>query len=125
MKSGNACCHSLHNILSSSFLSKNIKIKTYKTISLPVVLSGCKTWSLTLREEHRLKVSENRVLWKVFGSKKDKVTGAWRKLHNDELHDLYSSPMRACSGELVKVLCYKSEGHRYDFELCHSSFSWT
>jgi hypothetical protein len=64
----------------------------YKTIILPVVLYGCETWSLTLREEHRLRVFENRVLRRIFGPNRDKVTGEWRKLHNKELHDLYSSP---------------------------------
>jgi hypothetical protein len=59
---------------------------------LPVVLSGCETWSLKLREEHRLGVFENRVLRRIFGRKRDEVTGEWRKLHNEELHDLYSSP---------------------------------
>jgi hypothetical protein len=58
---------------------------------LPVVLYGCKTWSLTLREEHRLRVFEKRVL-RIFGPKRDEVAGEWRKLHNKELHDLYSSP---------------------------------
>jgi hypothetical protein len=64
----------------------------YKTIILPVVLYGCETWSLTLREEHRLRVFENRVLRRIFGPKKDEVKGEWRKLHNEELHDLYSLP---------------------------------
>jgi hypothetical protein len=63
-----------------------------KTIILPVVLYGCETWSLTLREEHRLRVFENRVLRRIFGQKRDEVRGEWRKLHNRELHDLYSSP---------------------------------
>jgi hypothetical protein len=73
-------------------LSKNLKIKIYKTIILPVVLYGCETWSLTLREEHKLTVFENRVLRRIFGPKRDEVTGEWRKLHNEELQDLYSSP---------------------------------
>jgi hypothetical protein len=64
----------------------------YKTIILPVVLYGCETWSLTLREEHRLRVFENRVLRRIFGPKRDEVTGEWRKLHNEELLDLYSLP---------------------------------
>jgi hypothetical protein len=59
---------------------------------MPVVLYGCETWSLTLREEHRLRVFENRVLRRIFGPKTDEVTGWWRKLHNEELHNLYSSP---------------------------------
>jgi hypothetical protein len=74
-------------ILSSSLLPKNIKIKIYRTIILPVVLYGCETWSLTLKEESRL-----RVLRRMFGSKWDEVTGEWRKLHNEELNDLYCSP---------------------------------
>jgi hypothetical protein len=57
-----------------------------------VVLYGCETWSLTLREEHRLRVFENRVLRRIFGPKRDEVTGGWRKLHTEELHNLYSSP---------------------------------
>ncbi|KAJ4448866.1 hypothetical protein ANN_00257, partial [Periplaneta americana] len=79
-------------LLSSSLLSKNLKVRIYKTVILPVVLYGCKTWTLTLREEHRLKVFENKVLRKIFGAKRDEVTGEWRKLHNTELHALYSSP---------------------------------
>jgi len=73
-------------------LSKNLKIKIYRTIILPVVLYGCETLSFTLREEHRLRVSENRVLRILFGSRRDEVTGEWGKLHNEELNDLYSSP---------------------------------
>jgi hypothetical protein len=78
--------------LSSRLLSRNVKVKIYKTIILPVVLYGCETWSLTIREEHRLRVFENRVLRGIFGPKRDEVTGEWRKLHNEELHNLYSSP---------------------------------
>jgi hypothetical protein len=83
----------LFNPKSSVFLlkSKNLKIKIYKTVILPVVLYGYKTWSLTLREEHRLRVFGNRMLMRVFGPKKNE-DGLWRKLHNDELHSLYSSP---------------------------------
>jgi hypothetical protein len=78
--------------LSFCLLSRNVKVKIYKTIILPVVLCGCETWSLTLREEHRLRVFENRVLRRIFGPKKDDVMGEWRKLHNKDLHNLYSSP---------------------------------
>jgi len=72
--------------------AKNLKIKIFRTIILPVVLNGCETWSLTLREEHRLRVSENRVPRRTLGSKKDEVTREWRKLNNEGLNDLYSSP---------------------------------
>jgi hypothetical protein len=67
-------------------LSKNVKIRTYKTIILPALLHGCETWSLGLRKERRLRVL------RIFGPKRDEVTGHWRKLHNEELHNLYSSP---------------------------------
>jgi hypothetical protein len=73
-------------------LSKNLKIRIYKTVILPVILYGCGTWSLTLREEHRLGVFQNRVFKKIFGPKRDEVTGEWGKLHNKELHELYYSP---------------------------------
>jgi len=88
----------VQNILCSSLLSKHSKIKIYRTIILPVVLYGCETWSVTLREERRLRVFENRVLRRVFGDKRDEVTGEWRKLHNEELSDLY------CSPNIVRVL---------------------
>jgi hypothetical protein len=92
LKSGSACYHSVQDLLSSSLLSKNAKIKIYRNIILPVVLYGLETWSLTLREEHRQRVLENRVLRGIFGSKRDEVTGEWRRLHNEELNDLCSSP---------------------------------
>ena len=75
LKVGNACYYSVQKLLSSSLLSKKLKIKLYRTIILPVVLYGCETWSLTLREKRRLRVFENRVLRRVFGPKRDEVTG--------------------------------------------------
>jgi hypothetical protein len=92
LNSGNACYHSVQSLLSSCLLSRNLKVKIHKTIILTVVLYGCETWSLTLREEHRLRLLENRVLRRIFGPKTDEVIGEWRKLHNDELHILYSFP---------------------------------
>jgi hypothetical protein len=73
-------------------MSRKVEVKIYKTKIQTLVLYGCKTWSLTLREEHRLRVFENRVLRRIFEPKRDEVTGEWRKLHNEELHNLYSSP---------------------------------
>jgi hypothetical protein len=115
--------------MSSHLLSRNVKIKIYKTINLTVVFYRCETLSLTLREEHRLRVFENRVLRRIFVHKRDEVTGG-RKLHNEELHCLYSSPsivrvikarrMRwaghvACIGEVrgaYNILVGRPEGRR-------------
>jgi hypothetical protein len=115
--------------LSSRLISKNLKIKIYKIVIFPVVLYGCETWSLTLGEKHRLRVFENRVLRKIFGPKREE-DGSWRKLHNDELHSLYSSPnivrvikskrtrwaghvARMGDGRCVyRVLVWRSEGKR-------------
>jgi hypothetical protein len=91
VNSGNAYYQSVQNILSSRLPSRNIKIRIYNTIILPVVLHRCETWSLALREEHRLRVLENSVLRRIFGLKRDEVIG-WRKLLNEELHNLYFSP---------------------------------
>ena len=82
----------MQNLLSSRLLSKNLKIKIYRTVILPVVLYGCETWSLTLREERKLMLFENMVLRRIFGPRRDEVTGEWRRLHNEELNDLCSSP---------------------------------
>jgi hypothetical protein len=130
LNSGKACYHLVQSLLSSHLLSRNLQVKIYKTIILPVVLYGCETWSLTLKEEHRLRVFENWVLRRIFGPKRDEVTGEWRKLHNREHHNLYSSPaiisqiksrrMRwaghpACMGEgrnVYKFLVGKPEGER-------------
>ena len=90
-KSGNGCYHSEKNRLSSSLLTNSIKIKICRTIILPVVLYGCETWLLSLSGECRQTVLENQVLWRIFSPKRGKVTGEWRKLHNEELNDLISS----------------------------------
>jgi hypothetical protein len=89
LKSGNACYHSVQDLLSSRLISKNINIKIYGIIILPVVLYGCETWSLTLREELGLRVFENWVLRVILGPKRDEGTGEWRI---KELKDLYCSP---------------------------------
>jgi len=111
-------------------LSKNLKIKIHRTTILPVVLYGCETLSLTLRAERKLRVFENMVLRRIFGPRRDEVTEEWRRLHNEELNDLYSSPnivwviksrrMRwaghvACMGEergVYRVLVGKPKGRR-------------
>jgi hypothetical protein len=111
-------------------LSKDKNIKIYRTIILPVVLYECETWSLTPREEHRIRVFENRVLRRIFGHKKDEVRGEWRRVHKGELNDLYSSSniirviksrrMRlaghvACIGEgrdAYRILVGRPEGRR-------------
>jgi len=111
LRLGNACYHSVQNLLSSRLLSKNLKIKTYRTIILPVVLYGCETWSLTFREERKLRVFENMVLRRIFGPRRDEVMGEWRRLHNEELNDLYSSP------NIVRVI--KSRGMRWAGHVAH------
>ena len=84
-----------------------MKIKTYKTIILPVVLCGCETWSLILREESRLRVFANRILRRIFGPKRDE-NGEWRKLHNEERHSLYRSPNIV---RLIKSRKLRRPGH--------------
>ena len=88
LKAGNSCYYSVQTLLSSRLLSNNLKVRIYKTIILQVVLHGCETWSLTLREESRLRVFENRILRRIFGPKID-AKGEWRRLHNEEFHSLY------------------------------------
>jgi hypothetical protein len=111
----------VQDLLSSSLLSKNTKIKIYKTIILPVVLYGCETWSLTLREEHRLRVFENKVLRRIFGPKRDGVTGEWRRQRNEELNDLYLSP------NIIRVIKSKRmrwAGHVARMGEVHTGFWW-
>ena len=91
LKAGNSCYYSVQTLLSSILLSKNLKIKIYKTIILPVVLYGCESWSLILREESRLRVFENRILRRIFWPKWDE-NGEWRMLRNEEFQSLYRSP---------------------------------
>jgi hypothetical protein len=98
--------------LSPCLLSENLKIKIYKTIILPVVLYGCKTWSLKLKEEHRLRVSEKRVLRRIFKLKRDEVIGDWRKLHNEEPHNLYDSPSII---RIIKSRTIKWAGHVHEW----------
>jgi hypothetical protein len=111
----------LHNMYSSPSMIRIIKSKMMKWSGhvarmgkinacriLPVVLYGCETWSLTLREEHRLKVFENRVLRRIFGPKRDEVTGGWSELHNEELHNLYSSPSII---RMIKSRSIRRAGH--------------
>jgi hypothetical protein len=91
LNSANASYHSIQNLSSSHLLSKNVKIGIYKIIILPVVLCRCESWSLTLREAHRLRVFEKSMLRRrMFEPKRDEMTGGWRKLHNEQLHNLYS-----------------------------------
>jgi hypothetical protein len=91
LKSGNAWCHSVQNLLSSGLLSKNIKIKIHGSVILPITLHGCETWSLTCTEKHRLRVFNNRILRKIFGPKNDKATGM-EKTNKEELDNVYSPP---------------------------------
>jgi hypothetical protein len=107
LNSGNACYYSIQNLLSSRLILKNLKIKIYNTVILPVVLYGYETWSLNLGEEHRLRVFENKVLRKITGPKREEDR-SWKKLHYDELHILYSSP------NIVKVIKSRRLGWTYD-----------
>jgi len=98
----------LQNLLCSSLLSKNLKNKIYRTIILPVALYGRETWSFTLMEDRRVRVFENRVLRRIYGPKRDEVTGEWRKLHNEELNGQYSSPSMV---QVIKWRIMRWAGH--------------
>jgi len=108
LRSGNACYHSVQKRLSSRLLSNNLKFKIYRTIILPVILYGCETWSLKLREDRRLRVFENRVLSGIFGPRRDEVTGKWRRLYNEEINYLYCSPNIV---RVIKSIRMKWAGH--------------
>jgi hypothetical protein len=115
LHSGNACYYSVQNLLSSCLISKNLKIKISRTVILPV-LYGCETWSLILGEEHRLRGFENRVL-RIFGPEREE-DGSCRKVHNSELHNLYSF------SNIVKVIKSKKmrwvgHGHAWGGEMCY------
>ena len=120
--SRNTSCHSTQNFFSSSLLSNNIKIKIYRTIVLPVVLYGCETWSLTMREVCRLNVFETRVLRRIFGPKKDEVTRECSRLHNEELNDLYCSPNIIW---VIKLRRMRQAWHIAHMEgMVHTGFQW-
>jgi hypothetical protein len=102
---GNAFCHSAPKLLPSHFISKNINIKIHKTVILPVVFYGCVC--LTFMEEHKPRTFENRVPRKIFGLKRDEITGGWRKLHNVKLHNLQSSD----AFRMIKPTRMRQTGH--------------
>ena len=101
----------IQGVLKIKKLFRRQRVKIYRTIILPIILYGCETWSLTLREERKLRVFENIVLRIIFGPRRDKVTGEWRRLHNEELNDLYSSP------NIVRVI--KSRRVRWAGHVAH------
>jgi hypothetical protein len=98
----------VQNLLSFSFLSKNVKTKISVTIILHIVLYGCETWSLTVRDKHRLRVFKYGVLNNTFGHKRGEVMGECRRLHNDYLYDLYSSPTVI---QVIKLRIMRWKGH--------------
>jgi hypothetical protein len=106
---GNARYHLVHNSLYSRLLSNNLRIKIYKFIILSVVLHGCKTWSLTLREEHKLRAIEKTVLKRIF-IEKCLIIGDWRKLYNEKLHNLYSSRNTIRLGKSRDDMAYGTHG---------------
>ena len=131
MESANACYYSVQNLLSSSLLSNNIKIKVHRTIILSFALYGCETWSLTLREEHRVRVFDNRVLKRVVGPWRDEETGEWRRLQNESLlsvlHTKYYSggqiKKKRWSGHVEYIYTHKhthTHTHTYKHTYIHT-----
>jgi hypothetical protein len=118
---GNACYDLVQNLLFSCLISKDLKIKIYKTVILPVVLYGGETWSLTLRKEHGLRVFENRVL--ICGPKREE-DGSWRKLHNDELHSLYFSPNIVTVIKSRRLRWVGHVAHMGEGKRCLQGFGW-
>ena len=116
MKTQYWCYHSVQNLLSSRLLSKKLKITIYRNTVFLVVLYRCETWSLTLREERKLSVFENKVLRSIFGPRRDEVTGEWRRLHNEELYDLY------CSPNIVRVIKWRRM--RWAGHVAHMGEEW-
>ena len=98
LASGNACFYSVQKLLTSRLISRKLKLKIYRTVILPVILYGCESWSTTVADEQKLRVFENKILRKIYGPKRDEMTGEWRRLHNEELHGLYDSP------DVVKIM---------------------
>jgi hypothetical protein len=109
LNSENACYHSVKSLLAFRLVSKNIGIKTYKTIILPVVPYGCETWFLTIRDELGLRVLENRVPRIIFGPKREELTGDWRRLHNEELYNLYILPITIII--IIIIIIIRCTGH--------------
>jgi hypothetical protein len=103
LNSGDVCYHSVQNLLSARLSSKNVKIRICKTIILPVVLYGSETWSLTLREEHWLRLSEGKVLSRIFGVKRCEMVGGWRKLHNEFQKYIYNKNYHVKEDEIGKA----------------------
>jgi hypothetical protein len=108
LNSGNSFYRVVQKLLSCLLLSEEEKIKMYKTIVLPVVLYGCETWFLMLMEDNSLRVLVNRVLRRMFGPNRDGMSGGWRRLHNEELHNLYSSPNTIA---MIKSMRMRWAGH--------------
>jgi hypothetical protein len=123
LNSGNACYHSVQNLLPSRLISENLKTEINKAVILPVALYRYETWSRTWREKHRLRVFENRVLRRIFGPKRD-GDGSWGKLHNNELHSLYSSPNIVTVSKSRRMRWVGHVARMGGGEMCLQNFGW-